>query len=371
MNGMQQSEAKQEGTVQAVQIVEKEEAKEMQKRPDLKDMTRQELREFIKELGQPAFRGDQIFSWMYGSATEVSQMKNLPKQLQQLLSERSFLTYHKIERVQRSKSDGTRKYLFRLADANTVESVFMKYKFGNSICVSTQAGCRMGCRFCASGIQGLARSLSAAEIAEQVLAVQRDTKERISHIVLMGTGEPFDNYDNVAKFLRLVHDEKGLNLSLRNITVSTCGLIPQIRRFAQEFPQVNLAVSLHAASDEVRNQLMPINKTYPIAPLLAACREHAKETGRRTTFEYTLVRGINDSQAHLKQLSGLLSGMNCHVNLIPMNPVSEKSYRGTDRRFAAEFCKGLSDRGIPATVRRELGSDIDAACGQLRLNAQK
>jgi len=342
-----------------------------QEKTDVKNMTREELRDLMKQMGQPAFRGDQIFSWLASGATQFDQMTNLPEGLRERLREEFGITCHEIQQVQTSKSDGTKKYLFRLADGNAIESVFMRYKFGNSICVSTQAGCRMGCRFCASTIGGLCRNLTAAEILEEILAVQRDTGERIGHVVLMGTGEPFDNYDNVARFLRLVHDPKGLNLSLRNITVSTCGIIPNMKRFAEEFPQVNLAVSLHASNDQLRSRLMPINRKYPMEELLQACREHVEMTGRRITFEYTLVKGVNDREENLTQLIKLLSGMNCHVNLIPMNPVSERDLRGTDRRFAEEFRSKLENKGIQATVRRELGSDIDAACGQLRLNSQK
>ena len=334
-------------------------------------MTREELKVFMKELGHPAFRGDQIFSWVHSGVTSFDEMTNLPQKMREDLKERCKITCHEIDRVQTSKSDGTKKYLFRLEDGNAIESVFMRYKHGNSICVSTQAGCRMGCKFCASTIGGLTRNLTAAEILEEILAAQRDTGERISNIVLMGTGEPFDNYDNVAKFLNLVHDPKGLNLSLRNITLSTCGILPNIKRFGDEFPQVNLAISLHASNSELRSELMPINKRYPMDELMEVCREHVEKTGRRITFEYTLVKGVNDKDENLTQLSKLLAGMKCHVNLIPMNPVSERDFKGTDRRFAEEFCKKLEKKGIQATVRRELGSDIDAACGQLRLNSQK
>lgn len=338
---------------------------------DVKNMTRDELKAWMKELGQPAFRGEQIFGWVHGTATEFDHMTNLPQSLRELLKEKGRITCHRIEKVQTSRSDGTKKYLFRLEDGNAIESVFMRYKFGNSICVSTQAGCRMGCRFCASTIGGLCRNLTAAEILEEILAVQRDTGERISHVVLMGTGEPFDNYDNVSRFFRLVHDPRGLNLSLRNITVSTCGILPVMKRFGDEFPQVNLAVSLHASNGQLRSRLMPINRTYPMEELIDACQKHIEKTGRRITFEYTLVKGVNDREENLTELTALLAGMNCHINLIPMNPVSERDLRGTDRRFAEEFCRKLEKKGIQATVRRELGSDIDAACGQLRLNSQK
>ena len=344
---------------------------EQLQKTDLKNMTRDELKSFMKEMGLPAFRGEQVFTWIHGGAVSFDEMTNLPQKLRDQLAEQCMITCHEIARVQSSKTDGTKKYLFRLADGNTIESVFMKYKFGNSICVSTQAGCRMGCQFCASTIGGLCRNLTAAEILEEILAVQRDTGERISHIVLMGSGEPFDNYDNVTKFLELVHDPKGLNLSLRNITLSTCGILPNMRRFGDEFPQVNLAVSLHASNSELRSMLMPINKKYPMEDLMEVCREHVEKTGRRITFEYTLVKGVNDKEENLTQLTKLLGGMNCHVNLIPMNPVSERDFKGTDRRFAEEFCKKLEKNRIQATVRRELGSDIDAACGQLRLNSQK
>lgn len=342
-----------------------------EEKTDVKNLTRDELKDMMKQMGQPAFRGDQIFGWLAQGVTAFEQMTNLPEALRARLREECDLTCHKILKVQTSKSDGTKKYLFQLADGNVIESVFMRYKFGNSICVSTQAGCRMGCRFCASTIGGLCRNLTAAEILEEILAVQRDTKERIGHVVLMGSGEPFDNYDNVARFLRLAHDPRGLNLSLRHITVSTCGIIPNMKRFSEEFPQVNLAVSLHASNDRLRSQLMPVNRRYPMAELIKACKEYVKGTGRRITFEYTLVRGVNDKEENLTQLVGLLSGMNCHVNLIPMNPVSERDLRGTARRFAEEFRNKLEKNGIQATVRRELGSDIDAACGQLRLNSQK
>ena len=334
---------------------------------DVKNMTREELKVFMKELGHPAFRGDQIFSWVHSGVTSFDEMTNLPQKMREDLKERCKITCHEIDRVQTSKSDGTKKYLFRLEDGNAIESVFMRYKHGNSICVSTQAGCRMGCKFCASTIGGLTRNLTAAEILEEILAAQRDTGERISNIVLMGTGEPFDNYDNVAKFLNLVHDPKGLNLSLRNITLSTCGILPNIKRFGDEFPQVNLAISLHASNTELRSELMPINKRYPMDELMEVCREHVEKTGRRITFEYTMVNGVNDSDADAIRLAGLLRGMLCHVNLIPLNKVAESGFDTVSRKRAGEFADILEGKGIPATVRRELGADIDAACGQLRL----
>ena len=256
-----------------------------------------------------------------------------------------------------------------MADGVSVEAVFMKYKYGNSICISSQAGCRMGCVFCASGMNGLERDLTAGEMYGEVLAVERETGEKISHIVVMGTGEPFDNYVNLSKFIRIINHPKGRNLGMRNITVSTCGLIPVIDRFGDDFPQVNLAISLHAADSSERSEIMPVNRAYPLDELIEACRRYTEKTGRRITFEYTLIRGVNDDNAHLDKLVKLLQGMLCHVNLIPLNEVREKKYRAGTRERAQEFSAALEKRGIPATVRRELGSDIDAACGQLRLGS--
>lgn len=264
-----------------------------------------------------------------------------------------------------SKTDGTRKYLFELPDGERIESVFMKYKYGNSICVSSQAGCAMGCKFCASGINGLNRHLEPWEIAAQILAVQEDTGERIGHVVVMGTGEPFHNYENVARFIRLIHEPKGLNISMRNITVSTCGLIEGIERFAEDFPQCTLAISLHAPTDEIRSSMMPINDRFGITEVLNVASEYEKKTGRRVTFEYALVKGKNDSLDHADILATRLKGSLCHVNLIPLNEVAESGM--TSSQQAGKFKERLERYGISVTVRRELGSDIDAACGQLRL----
>ncbi len=268
--------------------------------------------------------------------------------------------------VQRSKLDGTMKYLFALPDGNMVESVRMKYKHGNSVCISSQAGCRMGCRFCASTLDGLARSLTPAEMLDQVYRIQEDIGERVSHVVVMGMGEPLDNYENLIKFLELLTDENGLHISQRNITVSTCGIIPNMRRLAREKLQITLAVSLHAATQEKRRELMPVANKYEIHELMEACREYFANTGRRVTFEYSLVSGVNDGAKDAVQLAGLLKGMNCHVNLIPVNPIRERDYVQSGSRAVVAFKDKLEKYGITVTVRREMGRDIDGACGQLR-----
>ena len=346
---------------------------------NLTDLEYMDLENFVtKNLEEPKFRAKQIFGWIYGGMTKdgslrlgaesFDDMNNLPKSLRDKLNENATLVQPIVLKEQVSKLDGTRKFLFGLADGNAIESVFMKYKFGNSICVSSQAGCRMGCKFCASTIGGLRRNLSPGEIAGQILAAQRQTGERISHVVVMGTGEPFDNYENLSKFICIVNDPAGLNIGMRNITVSTCGLVPRIGQFAEDFPQVNLAISLHAVNNDMRDAIMPVNKAYPMEELLEACRTYTEKTARRITFEYTLVKGVNDSTEHAKMLASKLRGMLCHVNLIPLNKVAETGYDTTDRTAVLKFQKTLNDNGIPATIRRELGDDIDAACGQLRLS---
>ena len=353
----------------------------MNNRVNLTDLEYAELEAFVTEtLGEPKFRAKQVFGWIYGGrakdgslrigAESFEEMNNLPKTLREKLAERACLMQLSVLREQVSKLDGTRKFLFVLPDGNAIESVFMKYKFGNSICVSSQAGCRMGCRFCASTIGGLKRNLTPGEIAGQILAAQRQTGERISHVVVMGTGEPFDNYDNLAAFIRIINDRNGLDIGMRNITVSTCGLVPKISQFAEDFPQVNLAISLHAANDEMRSEIMPVNKKYPMETLLAACREYTEKTSRRITFEYTLVKGVNDSPEHARALASRLRGLLCHVNLIPLNKVEETGYDTTERGAVLGFQKILNEKGIPSTIRRELGDDIDTACGQLRLSGQ-
>jgi len=334
----------------------------------IKEMNKKELETFFKNMGEPVFRAKQVFSWMHRGAFSFEEMTNLPKYLREKLDCDTQITYLDILKKQTSEKDGTRKYLFGLLDGNAVETVYMQYKHGNSICISSQAGCRMGCRFCASTVNGLQRNLTAGEMVDQILMVEKDTASKISNVVVMGTGEPFDNYENLCRFIELIHDKDGLNIGLRNITVSTCGIIPKIKEFSMDFPQVNLAVSLHAVDENARNQLMPINQRYPMEELLKACRDYAKKTGRRITFEYTLVAGINDTPKHAQQLRSKLSGILCHVNLIPLNTVSENNWKGTKRELAGQFAEILGQKGIPVTIRRELGSDISAACGQLRLN---
>lgn len=338
---------------------------------NLLDLELNKMEELLVSMGEPKFRAKQVFGWLYKGAGSFDEMTNVPASLRQKLAESCRIGLPEILQVQQSKIDGTRKYLFAMEDGNAIESVFMKYKFGNSICVSSQVGCRMGCKFCASTLGGLLRNLTPGEIAGQILAAERDTGERISHVVVMGTGEPFDNYDNVATFIRLINDKNGLNIGMRNITVSTCGVVPQISRFGEDFPQVNLAISLHATNNDARNAMMPVNKAYPMEQLIEACKAYGKATSRRVTFEYTLVKGVNDSPKDAEALAKVLRGMLCHVNLIPLNVVKETGFETSTRTSALEFQKILEARGIPATIRRELGDDIDAACGQLRLKARE
>lgn len=343
---------------------------------NLRDLTVKELEEYFVSIGEKPFRAKQVFEWLNRGVDSFDEMSNIPKELRERLSDAEAsddITIGRINilRKQESRTDGTIKYLFQLRESIAVESVFMKYKYGNSICVSSQAGCRMGCAFCASTIGGLTRNLSAGEILMQVIGAERDTGEKISHIVIMGTGEPFDNYDNIVKFINLVHEPKGLGLSMRNITVSTCGLVPKIMEFARDLPQVNLAVSLHAPNDEVRSRIMPVNRTYNVARLISECKRYTEATHRRITFEYALIAGVNDAPGQADELADLLKGMLCHVNLIPLNEVSETGLAGSPKAQVQEFLARLEGRGITATVRRELGSDIDAACGQLRLAHKK
>ena len=332
---------------------------------NIKALTREERAKALKELGLPAFREKQIFAWICRGAENWDACTDLSKDLRAQLAQRFSWENAEAELVQTS-SDGTRKFLIGLPDGNKVEAVFMSYEYGNSLCLSTQVGCNMGCVFCASTIGGKVRNLAAWEMLEEYVLAVRETGEPINHIVLMGMGEPFDNYEEVAAFLRLIHDPQGIGLSYRNVTVSTCGLVPGIRRFSGDFPQVNLAISLHASNQKDREKLMPVAKVYPLDGLMEACRDHAEKTGRRVTFEFALIAGRNDSEESAGELARLLRGMLCHVNLIPLNPVTETGLQGTDRKAAAKFRDLLESQGIPATVRRQLGSDIDAACGQLR-----
>ncbi len=333
---------------------------------DIKSFNQKELEEFFVSLGEKPFRARQVYQWMHvKQAASFAEMTNISKALQEKLSQTCELTVLRQQLVQRSR-DGTAKYLFALADGNMIESVRMKYKHGNSVCISSQAGCRMGCRFCASALGGLARNLTPAEMLDQIYRIQADIGERVSHVVVMGTGEPLDNYDNLLKFLELLTDEQGLHISQRNITVSTCGIVPNMRRLAEEKLQITLAVSLHASSQQKRLELMPVANKYEIEELLEACREYFAKTGRRITFEYSLVGGVNDKTEDAVQLAALIKNMNCHVNLIPVNPIEERDYVQSGKRAVAEFKEKLEKYGITVTVRREMGRDIDGACGQLR-----
>ena len=333
--------------------------------------TLEQLAEALKAMGQPAFRAKQIFHWLHQKlVTEFSAMTDQPKALLAKLEEEYYIAAPVIQRRQQSK-DGTVKYLFRLADGNCIETVVMRYNYGNTVCVSTQVGCRMGCRFCASTQAGRVRNLEAGEIAAEIYAAQKDIGERISHIVLMGIGEPLDNFDNVMDFLTIISSPEGVNIGMRNISLSTCGIVPQIDKLAEKKLQLTLSISLHAPNNAMRSQMMPVNDAYPVEELIAACRRYQKVTGRRISFEYSMVRGVNDSPATAKELAKLIRGMGAHVNLIPINPVDGSPYSATDAENVKRFQNMLTDLGVNATVRRRLGSDISAACGQLRREAAK
>jgi len=337
---------------------------------DILSMTAPELREFAKSLGESAFRGDQLFGWMM-KGVAIEDMKNLPKSFKEKLLSAAEYRLPRIAEVYRSKIDGTVKYLMELCDGECVECVLMKYDHGTTLCVSSQAGCRMGCSFCASTLGGRVRDLTPSEILGQVLVAAADSGERIDGVVMMGIGEPLDNYDSTVRFLRLVSAEGGPGIGLRHISVSTCGVVPRIYDLAEEGMPVTLSISLHAYDDEVRSHLMPVNKKWGIRELMAACRNYFDKTGRRISFEYTLIAGENDSADGAASLAALLrremGDRPCHVNLILLNPVKETGLSSTDRKNAEEFCKILERRGINATIRRRLGRDIDASCGQLRL----
>lgn len=334
---------------------------------DIKSMTLPLLQEELMAAGEKAFRAKQLYQWMHVKlARGFEEMTNLSKELREKCRETYVYTCLEPIRIQESAIDGTRKYLFRLSDGNLVESVLMKYHHGNSVCISSQVGCRMGCRFCASTLDGLERNLLPSEMLDQIYAIQLDTGERVSNVVVMGTGEPLDNYDNLLVFLRLLTDENGLHISQRNVTVSTCGLVPQIERLAEEKLQITLALSLHATTDEKRRNLMPIADRYSIRELMEACRHYFERTGRRITFEYSLVGGVNDTDRDAEELSALARPLGCHVNLIPVNPIKERNFvRSEDARIHA-FQNMLEKYGNNVTIRREMGRDIDGACGQLR-----
>ena len=339
----------------------------MEQKIDIKSLTYDEVSELVEQLGEKRFRGKQLYEWMHvHNVASYDEMTNLPKKFREKLAETTTYTALKKVDCQISKEDGTRKYLFALADGNMVESVLMRYHHGNAVCVSSQVGCRMGCRFCASTLDGLVRSLRPSEMLEQIYRIQKDIGERISNVVLMGSGEPFDNTENVFRFLDLISCEEGLNISQRNLTISTCGLIPGIEQLTARHSQVTLALSLHAPNDTVRKELMPIANKYHIQDVLAACKKYFEVTGRRVTFEYSLVAGVNDNEDEARQLAALLNGFPCHVNLIPVNPIKERNYVQSGQVQIEKFKKLLEKSAIHVTIRREMGRDIDGACGQLR-----
>ena len=339
----------------------------MDKKVDMKSMNMEELVKFIEELGEKKFRAKQIYEWIHiKHVKSFEEMTNISKKFAEQLNEVCTLTSLEKADVQIAKMDGTRKYLFALEDGNVIESVLMRYKHGNSVCISSQVGCRMGCRFCASTLDGLVRGLTPAEMVDQIYQISKDTGERISNVVVMGTGEPLDNYDNLLRFIELLTDENGLNISQRNVTVSTCGIVPKIRELAEQKLSITLALSLQASNQKKRLELMPIANKYEIHEVIEACQYYFEQTGRRVTFEYSLVGGVNDSKEDARELLQLVKGMNCHINLIPVNPIKERSYVQSNAQVIAAFKNRIEKAGLNATIRREMGRDIDGACGQLR-----
>lgn len=339
----------------------------MMEKKDIKSFTMDELKCEMEAMGEKSFRAVQLYEWMHRKmARGFQEMTNLPGQLRQKCEEMYTYTALKPVRVQESALDGTKKYLFALADGNMVESVWMKYRHGNSVCISSQVGCRMGCVFCASTLDGLERNLTPSEMLDQIYAISLLTKERVSNVVVMGTGEPLDNYENLIRFIKLLTDEKGLHISQRNVTVSTCGLVPRMRMLAEEGLQITLALSLHAATDEKRKKIMPVARRYSIAELMDACVYYFEHTGRRITFEYSLIGGENDGVRDAEALTALAKRLRCHVNLIPINPIREQSYVQPDPDRIRSFKNLLEKNQINVTIRREMGRDIDGACGQLR-----
>ena len=339
----------------------------MSDKADLKSMNLAEMTEFIVSIGEKPFRAKQVYQWIHEKqADSFDEMTNISKKMRELLADAGYLTTLKKEEVQISQLDGTRKYLFQLEDGNVIESVLMRYKHGNSVCISSQVGCRMGCRFCASTLDGLVRGLRPAEMLDQIYQIGKDIGERISNVVVMGTGEPMDNFDNLLRFIELLTDENGLHISQRNLTVSTCGIVPRMRELAEKKLQITLALSLHASNQEKRLSLMPVANKYDIHEVVDACRYYFDQTGRRVTFEYSLVGGVNDTDQDAEELCRLVKGMNCHINLIPVNPIKERDYVQSNAKVIAAFKNKLEKNGLAVTVRREMGRDIDGACGQLR-----
>ena len=337
----------------------------------IKSMTQPEIGALLKEMGQPAFRAKQVFSWLHKGVQSYEEMTNLPKALRDALAQQYPICAPKVVRKQESQRDGTIKYLWQLHDGNCVETVLMRYHYGNTVCISTEVGCRMGCAFCASTLGGLVRPLEPFEMLDQVLFTQLDSGLPVSHIVLMGIGEPLDNLDNVLRFLELVNSPEGMNISMRHISLSTCGLVPKIDELASHKLQISLAISLHGPNDEIRNRIMPVNKAYPIEVLLEACRRYYAATSRRIHFEYAMIDGLNDSVECAKELLRRLKGLPAHVNLIPLNHVEESPLKPSSRAAVQRFQQTLEDGGVTATVRRTLGGDIDASCGQLRRKYNK
>lgn len=339
---------------------------------DIKSLNLPELENEMVKIGEKAYRGKQLYQWMHVKLVRnFDSMTNLSKEFREKCKDKFVYTNLKKVRVQESAVDGTRKYLFELQDGNVIESVFMKYKFGNSVCISSQVGCRMGCKFCASTLDGLERSLLPSEMLDQIYAIIDDTGERVSNVVVMGTGEPLDNYENLIKFIRLLTDEYGQHISQRNITVSTCGIVPRMYQLADEKFQITLALSLHATTDEKRKKLMPIANQYSLAELMEVCSYYFKQTGRRITFEYSLVGGVNDTREDAEQLTELVQSLNCHINLIPVNPIEERDFVESEKHQVLKFKNYLEKKKLNVTVRREMGRDIDGACGQLRRRHKK
>ena len=338
---------------------------------DILSMTLEELTSEIVALGQPKFKAKQIYRWLHKAfVDDFSQMSDISLELRRILDDNFVIFKCAIEKKLISEYDGTIKYLFRLHDGEFIESVLMKYKYGYTVCVSSQVGCRMGCTFCASTLSGVVRSLNTSEILSQVYAISRDNSIRVSHVVMMGMGEPFDNYDNVLKFLKMITDENGVNISMRHISVSTCGIIPMIYKIMEENMQFTLSISLHAPNNDLRTSMMPVNKNYPVEELIEACRKYTLNTSRRISFEYSLVYGVNDTKECAEELAKLLKGMLCHINLIPVNEVDETGCKKSSPERVKRFADILSSKGFAVTVRRELGADINAACGQLRRSVQ-
>lgn len=334
---------------------------------DLKSLTLEEMTEDLKKAGFPAFRARQLYRWLHVRLVQdYEEMTDLPAALKEYLKDNCTMSRLAVIDRQISALDGTQKFLFGLPDGETIESVFMKYKFGNSVCVSSQVGCRMGCRFCASTLDGLKRNLLPGEILEEIYTIHRLTGEKISHVVVMGTGEPLDNYENLLKFLRMLTDENGQNLSMRNVTVSTCGIVPRMYDLAGEKLSITLALSLHATTDEKRRKIMPVANQYSIRECMGACRNYLEQTGRRVTFEYSLIKNVNDSAEDARELAKLAGSVSAHVNLIPVNPVRERSFEQPDLSAVQAFRAKLEKHGINVSIRRVLGRDIDGACGQLR-----